>query len=126
MEHSKQILDSNVPHACLASRHAFGRRMLIPCVERAIHIERPLRCLVRAYVDLEPTLIVHPFDITELGKYRGGVGFRWEVEGTACTLFPPKGLSDLRAAEDYLKGWAKEFVANELKNRQAIGCEGGI
>ena len=113
------------PQRSAGSCSACGARRIRPigkgiAIEATIYLSVPARCIVRAYVDLDPSIVVHPFEIAEIGKFRGSPGFRWRVKGKACTLFPAEPLLNLQVATDYLAFWAEGFVSSEFKKRKGF------
>jgi hypothetical protein len=83
-------------------------------VEQTTHVGTSTRYLVRAHLDLGPPIIIHPFEIVEIGALGRKPGFRWRVGHRVCTLFAQAPLYSIADAETYLKEWADAYIASVL------------
>jgi hypothetical protein len=85
-------------------------------VEQTTYIGASTRYLVRAHVDIGPPLILHPFEIVEIGAFGRKPGYRWRVCPRVCTLFAPRPLLTFSDAEAHLKQWAEAHVSSVLES----------
>lgn len=75
-------------------------------IEMTVHLSKPRPGIVRAHIELEPRIVIYPFEITEVVRFRGPPGFRWRAGKMTCQLFPPAPLHDFSMAEEQLRLWA--------------------
>jgi hypothetical protein len=91
------------------SRHLQLPKFKGPSIEQTTYLGSPTRYIVRADLDLDP-LILHPFEIVEIGSFGRKPGLHWRIRRRVCALIPPAPFKNFDEATAYLKCWAEQEI----------------